>query len=186
METKGIEYPKQLQENVVNRYLAMQESLTEMFKDVENGNLLPYKSGIIITKCLNFVSALAFFSSALANVHLLNAIGKLPKEQQQASHNESKQRDSYVAKGEQEDFSDILEDKETMQALQHLATGNYDAIQQPDSPEFIEKLWKFFRCALAHGIIGKNELLLMSKNLVDYTVEIMKGKLNSEIVGVQP
>ena len=111
---------------------------------------------------------------------MLNATGKLPKERQQASANETVQQNGYNANGEQEDFSDILGDKETMQTLQHLATGNYDAIQQPDSPEFIEKIWKFFRCALAHGILGKKELLLMSKNLAGYTVEILKSKLKSE------
>ena len=172
--------PNNRQGEVVRRYLAMQKITTEMFKDIENGNLLPYKSGAIIADCLAFVSALALFSSELATAHMLKATGNSVKDRQQASRNEERQPNGRDAKGTQEDFSDILGDKETMQTLQHLATGNFDAIQQPDSPEFIEKIWKFFRHALAHDILGKNELLSMSKNLAGYTVEILKGKLNNE------
>ena len=155
------------QKEVVESYILMEETLTEMFKDVQNGNLIPYKSGAVISDCLTFVATLAKFSSALATRQLLMSKGESPDGQLSQS-SEKQSETSY-----DEDFSDILNDKEL---LHHLATGDFDAIEKFDSVELLSKLWKFFRFAMLKGIVDKNELLQMNKHLSDFSVALLKGK----------
>ena len=153
------------QKEVVERYVKMEKTLAEMFKDVQNGSLIPYKSGAIIADCLNFVSSLANFSSALATQQLLKAQGKLPESQISEGQDEA---------FETEDFSDILNDKEL---LGHLASGNLGAIAKMDDAELLDKVWKFFRYSMSNDFLSKQELLQMSKHLAGFSVALLKDRI---------